>query len=245
MHSAIAAAGEDGHDVRMVQVGGRLGLVVEAGHLLAVQDRGKRQHFQCHAAVQRYLPGLIDHAHAAAADLPHNRVIAQLPLGPLASRRPSGCGGPQGRGRPVDKIQTCQIGANRTGEIGMSGHKLFSVRGKTKFQFLQVALQEFGQALLDFRRQDVHVDQRGAGGAPARGSRVGEGGGDVQGHVLCTGSIFSDWRLHGVPSSFICRRIWPMARSHNIRTAPVERPICRAMSLKASPSQWRRTSTSR
>ena len=82
MHAPIAAAGKDGHDVRVVQLRRRLGLVIEAGHLLAVQDRGKGQHFQRHAAVQRYLPGFVDDAHAAAADLAQDRVIAQLPLPP-------------------------------------------------------------------------------------------------------------------------------------------------------------------
>ena len=127
MHAAIAAAGKDGHNVRMVQVGGRLGLVVEAGHLLAVQDRSKRQHFQGHAAVQRHLPRLVDHAHAAAADLPHDRVIAQLPLGRLAGLRPSARRRPHGCGRPVDEIQACQIGANRTGQIGMPGDELLGI----------------------------------------------------------------------------------------------------------------------
>ena len=60
---------ENRHDVGMVESGRRLGLgmkaiVVGLGGKLTGED-----HLHGHDAVQGDLPGLVDHAHAAAGDL--------------------------------------------------------------------------------------------------------------------------------------------------------------------------------
>jgi hypothetical protein len=75
--AAIAADAVDRHDVAVLQVR-RLGLVLEALQLPGVQGRGERQHLQGHAPLQRELHRLVNHPHAAPADLAENAVIAQL-----------------------------------------------------------------------------------------------------------------------------------------------------------------------
>ena len=69
VHAALAADGVDRHDVGVVQAGRGLGLELEPLQLPGVQRRGERQHLQRHPAAERDLLGLVDDAHAAAADL--------------------------------------------------------------------------------------------------------------------------------------------------------------------------------
>ena len=78
---AVLADLEDRHDVGVVQPGRGAGLAAEplldqpvAGHL-------PRQDLQRHPAAQRDLLGLVDHAHAAPADLAEDPVVADLPQG--------------------------------------------------------------------------------------------------------------------------------------------------------------------
>ena len=73
--------GEHGHDVRVMQLGGRLGFVAEAGDLPLIEHRGERQNFQRHLAIERLLVCFVDDAHAAAADLADDPILADLPRG--------------------------------------------------------------------------------------------------------------------------------------------------------------------
>ena len=77
----LPAHAEDRHDVGVVQPRRRPGLALEPPHLLGVEQRAGREHLQRHAPAQRFLLGLVDHAHAAAADLAEDAVVAQ-PLQP-------------------------------------------------------------------------------------------------------------------------------------------------------------------
>ena len=77
MDAALHSHCEDGNDVRMVQLSGGLGLMLEAGDLPAVEHGRKGEHFQGDASAQRNLLGLVDHAHTTAADLPQQAKIAQ------------------------------------------------------------------------------------------------------------------------------------------------------------------------
>ena len=77
MHAALAADVMDRDDVGVVQAGGGLGLGLEALQLPAVQGRSERQHLQRHPPPQRDLLGLVDHPHAASADLADQPEVAQ------------------------------------------------------------------------------------------------------------------------------------------------------------------------
>ena len=75
--AALAADGVDRDDVRVVERGGGAGFVLEAGELLLVEHRGERQHLQRDAAAERDLLGLVDDAHAAAAQLAEDAEVAE------------------------------------------------------------------------------------------------------------------------------------------------------------------------
>jgi hypothetical protein len=80
-YTALAADPENRDDVRMVQMGGSLGLVLEALQLLRVHGSGEGQHLEGHTPAQGDLHCLIDHAHAAAANLLDNLIVAERPRG--------------------------------------------------------------------------------------------------------------------------------------------------------------------
>ena len=86
MEAVLLADAEDGHDVGMVQPGGRLRLAKKA---LQARGRGHargRQDLQRHVSAQRLLLRFVDDAHAAAADFPQNAEIAQPFQRPLRRR---------------------------------------------------------------------------------------------------------------------------------------------------------------
>ena len=78
VNALIAADTEDGHDVGMVQLRGGLSLDLEPLALLGVDRRGEGKHLERNAPAQRDLLGLIDDAHAPAADFAEDPVFAQL-----------------------------------------------------------------------------------------------------------------------------------------------------------------------
>ncbi len=69
MNAAFVAHGIHRHDVRMVELRGGLRLVAEPLYMRAIDGGGERQDLDRHAAIQRDLRRLVDHAHPAAADL--------------------------------------------------------------------------------------------------------------------------------------------------------------------------------
>ena len=76
--SLVLADLENRHDVGMVEQGRRLRLGMKA---IVVGFRGQlsgENHFHRDDAVERNLAGLVDHAHAAAGDLVHELIIAQV-----------------------------------------------------------------------------------------------------------------------------------------------------------------------
>ena len=76
--AVLLADGEHGDDVRMVELGGGLRFVAEAGDLPLIEHGGEGQDLQRDAAIERHLVGLVDDAHAAAADLADDLVVADL-----------------------------------------------------------------------------------------------------------------------------------------------------------------------
>jgi hypothetical protein len=85
------ADAEDRHDVRVVQPRRRLGLAAEAPQALLVQQGGAGQDLEGHVPAEGRLLRLVDDAHAAAAHLAQDAVVAQPP-----QRRHGRCG--RGRG---------------------------------------------------------------------------------------------------------------------------------------------------
>ncbi len=77
----VAADTEDRHDVRMVQLRGRLGLDLEPLALLGIDRRRKGKHLERDPPAQRNLLGLIDDAHTPSADLAEDPIFAKLGAG--------------------------------------------------------------------------------------------------------------------------------------------------------------------
>ena len=75
--AALAADGEDRHDVGVVQARRRPRLVLEALQVARVHRRRERQHLQRHPPIQRDLLRLVDDAHAAPADLADDAEVAE------------------------------------------------------------------------------------------------------------------------------------------------------------------------
>ena len=90
-HPLGRSGGEDRHDVRMVQAGGRLRLEVEPLEMPRVERRGVGQHLEGDPPAQRDLDRLVDDAHAAPAHLAEQaEVIQAAKLGDQRSPRPAG-----------------------------------------------------------------------------------------------------------------------------------------------------------
>ena len=117
--AVVLADAEDRHDVGVVQPGRGPGLAAEPLQVGRPQQAVHGQHLQRDVPAQRLLHGLVDDAHAAAADLAEDAVVAQLrghrarpgrpprqrPVpGPPRSRAPPsppGRGTARGSGRPA------------------------------------------------------------------------------------------------------------------------------------------------
>jgi hypothetical protein len=73
-HAVVLAEGVHRHDVRVVERGGGAGLEAEAIEVGAVAAVLEGEDLERHPPPQGLLHGLVDHAHAAAADLPQDPV---------------------------------------------------------------------------------------------------------------------------------------------------------------------------
>jgi hypothetical protein len=80
MDSTLFTHRVHGDDVRVIERGGRAGLVLEPLQPLRVEHPGERQHLESHPPTKRNLFGFVDHAHAAPADLANDAKIAELTI---------------------------------------------------------------------------------------------------------------------------------------------------------------------
>jgi hypothetical protein len=120
----------------MVQLGNRLGLAPESLHGIPVSYAGKTEDLQGHFAVERYLPGFIDHAHAAAADLAHDFEVAQ-----------SGWGIRHWAGRTMNELNAGKARFQLGGQARMFGKQLFARGGPSCLQIGQILIQYADQFL--------------------------------------------------------------------------------------------------
>ena len=204
-------------------MGGRLGLVLEAGDLPGVEHGGERQHLQRHAAAQRDLLRLVDHAHAAAADLADERKSpsrCSSPAGGPASTRP-GCERRAEPGRHVVQlVELSRYTCSGSARSGCSRSSDFRRRRHAALQRRQIAVQNVRQPVLLLGRQ-----RRSADGSTLRSESPD--GVHISRSVRTTCLNFS------------------IARSHSMRTAPGLRSMRSAISSNDKPCRLRSTITSR
>ncbi len=74
MHSDFV----DGYDARVLEAGGSFRFRVETPDEFFAGKSAMQQHLHRYHPVQTPLPRLINHAHAAAADLPEQFVVAEV-----------------------------------------------------------------------------------------------------------------------------------------------------------------------
>jgi hypothetical protein len=87
MDAAFTAHEENRDDVGMVELCGGMSLVFEPLQLLRVHHGSEWQHLERDAAAERDLLGLVDDAHAAAADLADDAEVAEDSCGGLVRLR--------------------------------------------------------------------------------------------------------------------------------------------------------------
>ena len=132
----------DRDDPRVIEQGDGLGLVLEASQLGVVGQNSGLDHLERDGPVEADLPGLVDDAHAAAAQLFLNLVVAevadggaarQVARGPVAVGR---AGWVVGVGRPVaggvGRGRCCvgdRPGSVRPGRLGVARRRLGRVAG--------------------------------------------------------------------------------------------------------------------
>jgi hypothetical protein len=81
-HAVTFAHAKHRDDVRVVQPRRGLGLATEPLEVNGIAEAGRRKHLERHMPAEGELLGLIDDAHAAAADFAENAIITD-PLRPL------------------------------------------------------------------------------------------------------------------------------------------------------------------
>ena len=159
----------DRHDVRMVQAGRGLGFGSEALQIRRTSQAAGPDHFHGHQAMEALLLGLVDHAHAALANLLEQVVIAKG--APLGWRRGSGgtaiggcrkrrvpgkrsglenrLGDPAQRGgQLIELVLTGEEFSQLGGKLGMAGQELRPIGGRTAFRSLDVLQEHFVEALV-------------------------------------------------------------------------------------------------
>jgi hypothetical protein len=77
VHATLAADSVDFDNVGMIEAGGGEGLVFETLQVPWVEHGGEGEDFQGHATPQRDLLGLVDDAHATAADFAEEAEVAE------------------------------------------------------------------------------------------------------------------------------------------------------------------------
>jgi len=146
-HAVVGADAEDGHDVGVVQPRRRLRLALEALQQVRPRRRLGRQHLEGDVAAERFLHRLVDDAHAAAADLAQQQVLAEPP----GVGRPGG--GRQGR-------ETAARGPARRPQRQRRRHQLAQLAGVLRV-LAQAGFQVDAFAGLEARGEPV--DQLGQG----------------------------------------------------------------------------------
>ena len=136
----------DVDDVRVSQSGGGLGFGLKAADQLGRSEVAGQDHLDGHRAVEPFLPGLVDDAHAAAADLADQLVRAEIArqLPPVQGWRGVGVSVAAGdlflrrRRQLFERIEAIQ----RRGQFGMLPHNRIPIRRLACLQPGEIRIEE-------------------------------------------------------------------------------------------------------
>jgi len=138
----------DLHDVRMAQTGGGAGLLLEPLHVLGAGEVAGEDHLDGHGPLEALLPGLVDHAHAAAPDLAEQLVRAEIAWD--LDRRSLDCGRwlvplrARGHKHPLQAVEAVQVGR----DLRVLAHKGRPVRRPAHLKLLEILVQQAHQLRL-------------------------------------------------------------------------------------------------
>ena len=105
----------DRDDARVIEQGDGLGLVLEPAQLVVAGEQPGLDHLQGDGAVEADLAGLVDDAHAAAAQLPADLVVAEV-ADEIASRQAVAVVARRG-GAGVGSVRRLTDGASEVGRL--------------------------------------------------------------------------------------------------------------------------------
>ena len=131
----FAADGEDRDDIGVVQPGHGLALAAEPLHRVFVGHGAEPQDLERHASAERGLLGLIDHAHAAPAELAENAELAER------GRRLRRCGA----GGAVNELDAGQTRLELRGQLRMVFQQLVAIGCLARLELGQVTVQDADQ----------------------------------------------------------------------------------------------------
>jgi len=120
--------------VRVVEVGRRLGLLVEAADLVGGREGAGQDHLEGDGAFEADLAGAIHHAHPAAGDLATEFIVPKVRhVRAQSKRRRLGGVGIDGgftewAGDPFKAILIGEEAAQVVGDVAMTGQQLIAVR---------------------------------------------------------------------------------------------------------------------
>ena len=123
VHAAFTADGVDWKDIVLMKLSRSLGFVLESLELAGVEHGGKGQHLQRDTPIEGDLLGLIDHAHAPAADLAED---TEVPKGAGCGR----LGGVEVEGVSLsraDQVEAVEALGQLGGQVGVRGEELGTV----------------------------------------------------------------------------------------------------------------------
>ena len=134
----------DVDDVRVPQPGGGLRFGLKAADQLGRSQMAGQDHLDGHRAVEPLLPGLVDHAHAAAADLADQLVRPEIarqfaPRCGAVSESPPACGRlfPRRRRQLFERFQTIQ----RRGQFRMFPQDRIPIRLLARLKPGEIGIQ--------------------------------------------------------------------------------------------------------
>ena len=141
----------DVDDVRVAEPGGGLRLGLEAADQLGRGQVAGQDHLHGHGAVEALLPGLVDHAHPAPADLADQLVRAEIPRQFAGGRRAVGSRSPAGvaivppAGPAFQRLQAIQ----RRGQFGMFPQERSPIRPLARLELGEIGVEDVQRFFVD------------------------------------------------------------------------------------------------
>src|SRR5262245_8398675 len=129
MHAALATDGKYRHNVRVVQLRRRVGLVLEALQLSWVHRRREGQYLQRHAPAEGKLLRFVDHSHPAPANFADDPEVTQGTVDAIVPTRRGWIVRLQRGAGDFQEIKRVQTFHKARTKLGVLGAKSRAIKG--------------------------------------------------------------------------------------------------------------------